>query len=435
MTIPGLSGLTGVLGGVLGEGSIARQFLVWGFLSSIVDAATAPFQQVIRDAVNSANPVVPLSPAELADMVVRGVAGNEWAIGEAKKSGITPELFALMVHNSGEPPALQEMLSLYRRGKIDQTMLDHAIRQSRVRDEWIPTVHMMGLDEPTPTDILQAYLEGQVDRGTAIELYTKLGGDMDYFQLLYDTRGSAPTPNEAALMARRGVIPWDGTGPDAVSYAQAFLEGPWRNKWSAAFRSVSNYVPPPRTVTALYREHAIDKTQALKLFELAGLAPELAGAFLVGASNTKVQAHRNLAIGTIEALYVEKAIDQPTALSMLGLLGYDQGEAHFILLVNDMKRYEHFLSTAINAVHTQYVAHKLKADMASNILDNLGVEHGQRDHLLALWLLERGARVRVLTPSEIRKAFKTGLINQDEATARLVDDGYSAPDADLYMQL
>lgn len=430
-----LSGLKGLLGGILGEGSVARQMLVWNVLGSVVGAATQPFTRALQDDLWAKTPIVPLSPAELADMVVRGVAGNDWAVSQAARSGIGPENFALMVHNSGEPPALMEMLSLFRRGKVDATMLDHAIRQSRVRDEWIPIVHEMGLDEPTSTDILQAYLQGQVGHDEAMALYRKLGGDPEYFQLMYDTRGSAPTPNEAALMARRGIIPWEGTGPGAVSYAQAFLEGPWRNKWSAAFRSVSNYAPPPRTVSALYAEHAIDQETALKLFGQAGLSPELAGAYLVGASKTKVATHRNLAVSTIEALYVEKAIDQQSALDMLALLGYDPAEAEFMLLVNDMKRFEKYFQAAIGAAHTQYVGHHIDAATASNVLDNIGVAPTEKDHLMALWLLERGARVKVLTPSEIRKAANNQVITADEALSRLVDDGYSTADATIYLQL
>lgn len=435
MTTAILTGLKGLLGGLLGSGSVARQMLTWNVLGNVVSAATGPFTRALQDDLWAKTPIIPLSPALLADMVVRGVAGNDWAVAQAARSGVGHENFALMATNSGEPPALQEMLSLFRRGKVDQGTLEHAIRQSRVRDEWIPFVLEMGLDEPTPTDILQALLQGQVDHDTAIDLYRKLGGDPVYFQLLYDTRGSAPTPNEAALMARRGIIPWEGTGPQAVSYAQAFLEGPWRNKWSAAFRSVSQYAPPPRTVTALYTEHAIDQAQALKLFAQAGLAPELAAAYLVGASKTKTQSHRNLAVSTIDSLYQQRAITTEQAMSLLETLGYDQGEAQFILLINDMKRYEHYVTTAISSVHTQYTSHKIPQSEASNVLDQLGVTANERDHLLALWLLERGAKVQVLTPAQIKKAADDGLITADDAAGRLLDRGYSEADAAIYLQL
>lgn len=436
MTVAGVLGtLKDLAGGLLGSGSVARQMLVWNVLGNVVSAATGPFTRALADDLNAKTPVVPLSPADLADMVVRGVAGVDWATGQAARSGLSKENFALMTTNSGEPPALQEMLQLLRRGKVDKATMEHAIRQSRVRDEWIPYVLEMGLDEPTPTDVLDALLKGQIDMPTAQELYTRLGGDQQYLQMLYDTRGEGPSPNEAATMARRGIIPWDGLGPDKTTYEQAVHEGMFRNKWSAAFRGLSNYVPPPRTVSALYAEHALTQQEALALFEKAGLTPDLAAAFLAGASKTKTVAHRNLAVGTIEALYQQRAISQEQATGLLEALGYDQGEATFILLVSDMKRYEHYVSTAINAVHTQYVSHKIPASVASNLLDQLGLASTERDHLLALWLLERGARVHALTAADVRKAGTKGIITPDDAQARLVDMGFSADDAAIYLQL
>jgi hypothetical protein len=55
-------------------------------------------------------------------------------------------------------------------------------------------------------------------------------------------------------MANRGIIPWSGSGPRSTSFEQAFLEGPWRNKWLGPFRKAAEYFPPPRTITAMYNE-------------------------------------------------------------------------------------------------------------------------------------------------------------------------------------
>lgn len=430
-----LGGIAGALGGILGEGSVARQFFVWGLLSNIVTEATGPFQVAIRNKVNADNPLIPLSPAELADMTVRGIVGQDFGATEAAKNGLSAGNFDLLVKSTGEPPALQELLQLFRRGRIDQPTLERAIKESRVKDEWIPYVLEMGLDEPTPIDILTAYLKGQVDQGTAEDLYKKLGGDPDYFQLLYDTRGEGPTPNEAAAMARRGVIPWTGLGADVTSYEQAVHEGAFRNKWADAFRALAAYIPPPRTVSTLYAEHAITQEQANELYQKAGLSPDLAAAFLAGATKTKTVTHRNLAVGTIGALYEDRAITPAQAESLLTLMGYDASEAQFILLVHDMRRQEKFMNTAISAVHAQYVSHKIGRDVASTTLDKLGIDATHRDSLLALWDLERGARVAVLTPAQIKKAANDDIITQDEAHARLVDRGYSDGDATIFLSI
>lgn len=435
MSIPGLGGLGDILGGLLGEGSVARQFFVWGFLSNVVSAATEPFVQALQDKVWANSPIRPLSPADLADMTVRGVVGADFGVAQAALSGVSADNFNLMVTNTGEPPALQEMLMLLRRGKVDQATIEKAIRQSRVRDEWIPYVLQMGLDEPTPTDILEAYLKGQVTEGDAATLYAKLGGDPDYFQILYDTRGEGPSPNEAAEMARRGLIPWDGVGAEVTSYQQAVLEGMFRNKWATAFRGLSEYIPPPRTVGTLYAEGALSQAQALNLYAQAGLSPELAAAYLQGAVKTKVAVHRNLAQGTVTKLYEEQAVTLDQAMSLLEVLGYDQGEAQFIILLADLARYEKYWNTAITAVHAQYVSHKISESAASQALDEIGAEATERDHLLKIWTIERGAKVQVLSNTDIRKAMNDGIITSDDAMSRMVDKGWSQADATIYLQL
>src|SRR5689334_21583707 len=95
-----LGGLKGLLGGLLGSGSVARQMLVWNVLGNVVSAATGPFTRALQDDLNAKTPIVPLPPADLADMVVRGIVGVDWAIGQAARTVIGKENFALMTTNS-----------------------------------------------------------------------------------------------------------------------------------------------------------------------------------------------------------------------------------------------------------------------------------------------------------------------------------------------
>lgn len=434
MTSGILSGIGGALSGVFGEGSIAQQFFVWGVLQSVLSAAITPFIEELIDRMWSNTPLRPLSPAELADMVVRGIIDQNTAVSEAALSGINAERFNHMVLDTGEPPAIEQMLQLFRRGTIDQSTMERAVRQSRVRDEWVPLVLQMGKDYPTPVDVLQALVEGQIDQGTAEDLYVKLGGVSDYFTMLLNTRGDGPTPNEAAIMARRGLIPWNGIGPGVLSYEQAVKESRFRNKWTDAFKGLANYIPPPRTIGTLYTTGAITQATALDLYSKAGLSPDLAAAYLTSASSAKTAKHRDLAVSTVEALYSERAISQTAAIGYLTELGYSTDEAHFVLQVNDMKRYEKFVSSAIAAIHTQYVSRHLDRGTTSSALDQLQVSSNERDSLLNLWAIERGARVHVLTEAQIIKAATKAVWTYAEAHQALVDFGYSDTSATILLE-
>lgn len=376
-----------------------------------------------------------LSPADAALAVLRGNMDSELGATIAAESGVTADSFQVLIDNTGEPPAVEALISLYRRGKIEKDRLERGIRQSRVRNEWIPEVELLGVVPPTHVDILEAYLEGQIDRPQAFDLYQKLGGDPDYFELLYNTRGNAPTPVEAGVMANRGIIPWEGTGPGATSFEQAFLEGPWRNKWLPSFQRLSEYFPPPRTVTALYRERAISKEQAIDLLERQGLSEQLATAYTVGASNGRLATAHDLAIGQISELYEFQAIDRNKASELLAAHGYDPDEVNYLLWLADFTREKKFIEAAIGRVRNLFVGHKLAYNDAVTDLDQLSVPAGQRDHLLKLWELERRANVRLLTPAQIRQASNRGILEVAEATERLVQQGYSEADAGIYLQL
>lgn len=428
-------GIADVLGGLLGKESMARQFFVWNVAGAIVNAGLEPYLTALSSDVNAKNPLKPLSPNDLADMVVRGVIDHAEAALTAAKSGVDQRDFDLLVTNTGEPPSVIDMLSLMRRGMVSKDDVIRSIHQSRVKNEWVDTILKLGIEPPSPTDILRAVLQGQIDRGAGEQLYAKLGGDPQYFQLMFDTEGSAPTPTEAAVMANRGHIPWEGRGPGVVSFEQAFLEGPWRDKWLVPYRKSAEYFPPPRTITAMYNSGALSKTDAASLLSEQGLRPALVAAYLSDAAKNKTAKFKDLAASTIGTLYQDQAIGDDEAKSMLKKLKYDASEADFIVLTWQLQREEKFRSTAIGTTHTQYINHKIPRDKASALLDQFHVPSNQRDYLLSLWDQEQSAKVTLLTPAEIKKAVTKLNFDPQWAIDRLMQRGYTQQDAEIYMSI
>lgn len=428
-----LTGIAAILKKLLGSGSVAEQFFVWGVISGVVSTGLEPFMQELRNKLQSDNPVMPITPAELADMVVKNILKQEEAAQEARKSGVPEKDFDLMVKVNGEPPAIGELLTLFRRHQVTDEQLTKAIRQSHIRDEWIDTVKRMGIQFPTPAFYLEALLKGQIDHDDAHQKYIEAGGDPDSFQLEYDTGGEAPTPDQAAEMAKRRIIPWSGRGPGVVSYEQAFLEGRWRNKWMQPFHDASDYLPPPRTVTAMLKEGALTTDEAQELLEKQGLTPHLAAQYIIAASKQKTAKQRDLTVATIEKLVIDRAITEEQALSYLKHLDYDDADAGYIIALAKAQRLDKFRDSAITAVHSQFVERKIDESVAGTTLDRFGIPSQQRDDLIALWKLERTARVRVLTAAEVKKAVNKSVIDADAGLQRLVDMGYSEDDAKIYL--
>lgn len=439
--------------GSAAKNDTAQQLFLWGVLYGLLGAVFQPeiteIEQEMWQAAVAANLHKAMPPELLAVMVVRGWIDEATGQAEALKSGIAQNDFNRMVNNARNPISPEEAAVALRRQLIPEDAAPevpsflNAIRQGNLGDQWADVIKNLAKEIPTPADILQALLEGQIPDGVDPRaLYERVGGQAtdptdgtDWFTLMFNTRGSAPTPNEAAVMANRGIIPWDGQGPGVTSFYQAFLEGPWRNKWEPAWRALAQYLPPPRTIVAMVRSGALTPAQGLDILEKHGLTPELAQAYITDATHTKAAAQKQLSLSTVLAMYEAKQIDSTTATGFIEKLGYTAAEAAAELAFADYQRAHKSLTAAVNRVGAAFLAKKIDATQATNALTSLGVPADAITQYIQTWDVERTTNVRLLTEGTITTAFHYNVfsadatVNQQTATQLLMDLGFSAYDA------
>jgi hypothetical protein len=428
-----MAGLGGLLGGL--QRNTLFQIAEYSVASTVLGGLLAPEADALMQTVYNEHPVRVLSPEVAAEAVLRNVWDVGRARAESQRSGYTAERFDVLARLAGNAPDPGSLAIALRRGIISRERFMDGIRQGRLRDEWAETVRELSVQEPSPTDPLEALLQGQLPRGRAEQLYERFGGDPDHFEWLFNTRGSAPTPVQAAEMANRGIIPWGGSGPGVVSFEQAFLEGPWRNKWLTPFRKAAEYFPPPRTVTAMYREGSLSRARAMELLEAQGLASDLAAAYLVSGSNQKTEKTRDLAMSTITTLYRDRLLTRGNAHAFLTGLGYDSSEADLLLEVVDVEVVQRFLNAAVGRIRTLYTGHKIDRAMAQSVLADLNVPTENLGELLDIWDLEKAANVRVLTPTDIAAAVRQGLLTDEQGLTELTELGYQPGDAWLWLSV
>lgn len=441
--MPSISGLFGAAA----ANDSAQQLFVWGvlygLLSAVFEPETTAITQEMWEASVQANLHRALSPDELATQVVRGWRTEASGEAEAAKAGVAQNDFASMVANRRNPIAPEEAATALRRQIIPQDAppgqpsFNNAIAEGNLGNQWGTVIQQLATQIPSPADILQAVLEGQLPPGTdGRALYKQVGGQdtdpntgFDWYTLMFNTRGSAPTPNEAAVMANRGIIPWDGSGPGVTSFQQAFLEGPWRNKWETAWRTLAQYLPPPRTVTALLKQGAITAAQAQDLLTKQGLTPDLVQAYIVGATTTKTTKPKELSESNIIGLLSDKLIDVPTAVTFLEQLGYPTNEANILASTAQAARTITELKKNVNRVETAYLAHKIDRVNALTLLSQLGIESQSAGNLLAGWDVDKQANVKVLTVAQITSAWEYGIYTEAQAQTELEALGYTPYDA------
>lgn len=435
-TFPGFGpGIAGRLG-AFASNPLLIQIFVWQVLQQITAAILTPEMSGIQQEAYQLNPSTPLSPAEAVNAAIRGYLSAADAAHEARNTGYDERRFKLLLDSAGNPPGVGELLELWRREVIpeagagaDSISYEQGVREGQTKNKWIDPLKALKTQLPAPGQALAALLEGQTDETTARKLYEQWGGDPRYFDLLFNTEGSAPTPLEAAMMARRGIIPWEGQGAGIVSFKQAFLEGPWRNKWETAYREAAQYIPPPRAVTAMLRNGAITEAQAVKFYSWAGANPEVTAALIADAHHQRAAATHQLVKGEILALYADGGFTEAETLTELGHLGYDPATAALEVKAVDLRADKALITSAISRIRSLFIGHRIDEQGALAGLDNLKVTPAHRDRLMQVWRLERAESVKVLTAAEVTHLVKLGAMEEAEGLARLIQEGYTPDDA------
>lgn len=371
---------------------------------------------------------VPLTPADLADMVERNIVGQDWAEGEAAKSGISAERFALMVKDTGEPYGVDQALSLLRRGLISEQRFAEVLYYSRVRNEFLPDVLQLAHETMTAGDAVELALKQITDEGAARDLFVRAGGLADQFDLLVQASGNPIGPEAAVHLWQHGeiddeqlrqVIAHSRINP--MFYDLAKLTG---LKWLSVIQ-----------VELALKAGTVPPAEAAKWLAQDGYPTDQIEAFVTAAAAGKTATHKALTESQITELYETGVLTHDQAGAELVALGYEAGEVDFILAVYQQRRLLSMSQAAVAQVRKVYLAGRIDKSTASTDLDALGIDPAARDHYLTIWGIERATELRELSMAQIGSAFKKGLLSDTDALARWEAMGYSADDAAIILAL
>jgi hypothetical protein len=383
-----------------------------------------------------------LSPADAADAVVRNFTTLAAGEATAAKSGMSAADFTTLTHLAGDAPGPQQLAEALRRGVIPDagtgagsTSFEQGIAEGRLADKWAPVIQALAREWPTPANALRATLQGQVSMADGLALYERLGGDPQFFQVMFDAEGSSPTPLELIQMANRGIIPWTGAGPAAVSYEQGFLEGPWRDKWSGPYKALGEYVPPIGTVTNLLAKGVITSELASQLLAKQGMSADLIAAYVEDAHLTALSEWRGLSQSVAVDAYRAHLITPDQLHEILASLHVTEEASALIIEYADFQRAFAQVTSAVSRIRALYTGRKITAQTATEALTALDIPAASVTEMMATWSLVNSINVKELTVTEIAGAFGYKVLTQAEAVAELVNIGYTPYDAWLILSV
>ena len=425
------------------------QQLAAGLLRGLVaEAGTGPdstsFEQGIREG-RLADKWIPLirgladailSPPDAASAVVRNFLSLAAAEEVAAKSGVDAATFATLRQLAGDAPGPQQLAEALRRGAIpaegtgpDSVSFLQGIAEGRLADKWAPVIQDLAKLWPTPVDALEAALKGQITADEGRQLYQLLGGDLQFYPWLLDSQGEGPTPLQAADWARRGIIPWDGTGPAATTYAQAVRESRYRDKWADAYRASAQYLPPTTSIVTLLSHGAVTPAQGAALMKQQGASDELIAAYLKEADSEALSDYRGLTVSTVLNMFYAQLITENDATTILESLHVTPPAAKLLLTYADLQRAIAQQQRAVNRIGTLYAARKITADTAKQSLITLQVPPTTVGEIIANWNIENSVNVRILTEAQIVDAWELKIMDEGTALTELNNIGYTPYDA------
>lgn len=439
MTTPqGNSG--GSLGGLFGKGSAAEQLFVWQVVAQVVATLLGPAFRELTYLLNHLEPNQVLSPADVATAINRSFMSQADGAKEAEASGITAARLEIMQHLAGNAPAPEDLAAALRRSIIPEhgdgpaaVSFDQGIREGNLLDKWGPTIQQLAKAIPSPADIIDGQLKGQLDAATAQQLYAEVGGDERFRQLLVDIAGNPPAPGELIDLANRGIIPWTGTGPDVLSVQQGIFEGRSKDKWYPVYPHLAEYRPPPETVRTMLESNGLTEAEATAYWSSYGMTATAIAQYLLTARNNTSQSARGLTEQAVLQMFYYQFISADEATQFLSLMGIDASNAALMLAWTDMQRATAAVTRSVSRIQTLYMARKIDTATAEGALTRLGVPGAAIPDIISSWDVVASVNVKTLTETQIIDAWAKQVLSNDQASGELQAIGYTPFDAWVLM--
>lgn len=446
------------IGDLFGPSGIARQFLIYGVGYELARSLLQPlFVAISTDqwahaiAAGDTKVYQPLSPADLADMLIRGIVDETFAKQEAAKAGIRPDDLHRMYLDHGEPPPMMLILELFRRGyvpwsagPIPHISAENALREGRIRDEWIPVLKRSQFTPPSAADAVNAAVRNQISRTESIALsyFAGLGTSSlqvpdgadttdteTAWQVLYDTTGRPPAPTQLAELVWRGIIGVKGRGPTETTFEQGIYEGDLKDKWEQPLEAILTKYPALYEIRVLLEHGAISPEQAATYLKKQGYLATVATSLAQDATAQAIVVDRILTEANLKALYQNGTITETQALSMLTHIGYPATAAKFIIASWQLDVSWKAYSASVTKVGTYYIGHKITATQAAENLRRLGVPETQIAPTIKDWTVSLTSNLKLLTEAQITDAWEYGVMSETEALTELEAIGYTPYDA------
>jgi hypothetical protein len=229
----------------------------------------------------------PMSVADAINAQIRGYIPETEARSIALQNGLEAEHFDPLLKSAGRPPGHMEMIQLQRRGLVTQAQVDQAVRESDLKDKYVPVVRGLAVHLPPERLLVTMIQHGAIGTKEGLHLLEEIGFTPDIAQAVVKTGAAQRT-----------------AGHKAIALGQ---------------------------VTELFEDHAIDKAKAEQLVKDLGYPAEDVPLILQIAELKRHRKWRDQAVSAIRTGYLKGKFTEQEAQGELAAVGLPAAEVTFLM--------------------------------------------------------------------------------------------------------
>lgn len=314
----------------------------------------------------------------------------------AAKQGLSREWAVRYWRAHWELPSPTQVFEMLHRGLITIQDVDEYLRLADYAPHWRPLLRAISYNPVTRVDVRRMYRLGVINREEVKRRYQMLGYTPEDAELLtrFTEKYEGPDGEDERERRReltRSII-------EQAYYKRIIDAGEFRARLAELGYAADDVELLLRLVDA---RRAVDK------------APDL-------------EAERREDIRSIvERLYTRRTLSEAEAREALGAVGFRQTEIDLILATAEFAREESAREATIKLIAEAYISSQMTRADAIAALGELNVPPAQQDTLLREWERTRRFRSRGLTEAAYRRAWKLGIITEEEYREELRGLGYS----------
>lgn len=423
---------------------------------SWLDARNTGFINGVTQASMYEALTTPLGAGELADMLIRQIIGPDWAADEAKRSGISNELFDLKVKARETlltPPSILD----YWRRTGDDSVLDTLVHLG-YSDDSVSKLKALSLAVPTASDVVRFLARDVFDEGAIRtggldqdfsqkyreDVFNAAGVSRDTARLYWMAHWSLPSPSMGYQMLHRGLISQDEL-TDLLKLAD-YAPG-----WVDRLAAISYNVPGRVDVRRMFQLGVIpDHAGLVAAYQRMGYSPDDSETLAVFAERlrdqgaaTEIQRRYGPLAHEIMRSFVVGVVSEVQARGGLASLGFATVDIDNYIAGGFYERATQRADKIRKALGREYVRGYADEAQTRAQLDGYGFDADEASFLLDQWGLERelqeeseaSRHAKDLSKSEIVASYGARLLSRPDAEQHLLSLGYDAGESGLLLAL